>query len=76
MPSDLPDIRPKLKNLQNYIKSYELSPSGKKVLFEARGEIFLLGSKNEIIKMIKKDEKELKASVARWAEFNKRFPNE
>ena len=50
VPSDLPDIRPKLKNLQNYIIGYELSPSGKKVLFEARGEIFLLGSKNEIIK--------------------------
>jgi len=50
VPSDLPDIRPRLKNLQNYIKAYELSPSGKKALFEARGEVFLVGSKNEIIK--------------------------
>jgi tricorn protease len=50
VPSDLPDIRPKLKKLQNYIRGYELSPSGRKVVFEARGEIFMLGSKNEIIK--------------------------
>ncbi|NIP37690.1 MAG: peptidase S41 [Candidatus Dadabacteria bacterium] len=50
VPADLPHIRPKLKKLHHYIKSYELSPSGKKAVFEARGEIFLLGSKNEIIK--------------------------
>ena len=69
MPSDLPDIRPKLKKLQNYIKGYELSPSGKKALFEARGEIFLLGSKNEIIKNLTNSS----ASAERFAAWS---PNE
>lgn len=52
VPADLPDIRPRLKNLEKYIDSYELSPSGRQALFEARGEVFLVGAKNEIIKNI------------------------
>ncbi|NIT13868.1 MAG: peptidase S41, partial [Candidatus Dadabacteria bacterium] len=54
VPADLPDIRPRLKKLENYIENYELSPSGKQTVFEARGDIFLIGAKNEIIKNLTK----------------------
>lgn len=37
---DNPNLHPYFKNVTNFIGSYALSPSGKRVLFEARGDIF------------------------------------
>ena len=38
--SDLPEVRSKLKDASENIRSFSLSPSGKRALFGARGEIF------------------------------------
>ncbi|MGH7900808.1 MAG: S41 family peptidase [Thermodesulfobacteriota bacterium] len=48
--SDLPDLRPRLKDLSKYIENFSLSPSGKRALFEARGEIFSLPETRGIIR--------------------------
>lgn len=52
VPSDLPQVRPKLVNLKKYINNYKISPKGSRTLFEARGEIFILDNKKDIIKNI------------------------
>lgn len=39
VPADLPDVRPQLKNLSKLILSGGISPTGKRALFEARGEV-------------------------------------
>ncbi len=39
VPADLPDVRPQLKNLSKNITSGGISPTGKRAVFEARGEI-------------------------------------
>lgn len=46
VPTDLPQIRAELKNVSNRIESWSLSPSGKRALFEARGEIFTIPEKH------------------------------
>jgi tricorn protease len=38
--TDRATLKPRLENVSNYIHSATLSPGGKRVLFEARGEIF------------------------------------
>ena len=40
VPADLPKVRVQQKDVSGYVHSYDLSPSGKRALFEARGEIF------------------------------------
>jgi len=40
VPADLPQVRTKLKGVSDRIQSYSLSPSGRRALFEARGEVF------------------------------------
>jgi tricorn protease len=42
VPADLPQARSKLKNVSGLIRNTALSPSGKRAVFEARGEIFTL----------------------------------
>jgi len=37
---DNPNLQPHFKNVKDFIGSYTLSPTGKRVLFEARGDIF------------------------------------
>ena len=37
---DNPNLQPYFKNVKDYISSYSLSPSGKRALFEARGDIY------------------------------------
>lgn len=37
--ADLPSVRPRLEKAQNFISYYSLSPTGARVLFEARGEV-------------------------------------
>ena len=49
---DLPDIRPQIKNLSNYITNYNISPDGNHAIFEARGEIFIYDIKNKFAKNI------------------------
>ena len=44
--ADLPEIRPVRIELTDYIQGIELSPSGKRALIEARGEIFTVPRKN------------------------------
>ncbi len=46
VPADLPRVRTSLKNVSKYIQHYSLSPSGERVLFEARGEIFTVPKKH------------------------------
>ena len=43
--ADLPRVRPKWKNLQKYITNYDISPHGKRAVFEARGEILTVPAK-------------------------------
>jgi len=46
VPADLPEVRTQLKEVSNRIQSFSLSPSGKRALFEARGEIFTVPEKH------------------------------
>ena len=46
VPDDLPQIRPELKNVSNRIDSWSLSPSGKRAVFGARGEVFTVPEKH------------------------------
>src|SRR5574341_1095770 len=46
VPADLPEARAQLKDVSNNIQNFSLSPSGKRALFEARGEIFTVPEKN------------------------------
>jgi tricorn protease len=50
IPSDLPDIRPKLKNVGKSIATFDLSPNGKRAVFEARGEIITVPENHGSIK--------------------------
>ena len=42
VPDDLPELRPRLREVSKNIENYSISPTGKRALFEARGEIFTL----------------------------------
>ncbi len=46
VPADLPQVRTELKSVSNLIQNYSLSPSGKRALFEARGEVFTVPEKH------------------------------
>lgn len=46
VPADLPQDRPQLKNLVQLVYSYSLSPSGKRALFGARGEVLTVPEKH------------------------------
>ena len=46
VPADLPDIRPKRKSLAGRVEAFSLSPSGKRALFGARGEVFTIPQKH------------------------------
>ena len=46
VPDDLPQIRKELKNVSSRIEGYAISPSGKRALFEARGEVFTVPAKH------------------------------
>ncbi len=46
VPADLPRVRAQLKDVSENIKSFSLSPSGKRALFETRGEIFTVPEKH------------------------------
>jgi tricorn protease len=66
--SDLPDVRPRLRDLSKYMESFSLSPSGKRALFEARGEIFSLPGTQGIIKNLTNtlNSRTLPNLVTRW----------
>jgi tricorn protease len=40
VPDDLPELRPRIKEVSKNISNFSISPTGKRALFEARGEIF------------------------------------
>jgi tricorn protease len=46
VPADLPEVRSQLKDATKNIQNFSLSPSGKRALFEARGEIFTVPEKH------------------------------
>jgi len=46
VPADLPEVRTRLKSVSGHIGSYSLSPSGRRALFEARGEVFTVPAKH------------------------------
>jgi tricorn protease len=46
VPDDLPEVRTELKDVSDYIQNYSLSPTGKRALFEARGEVFTIPEKH------------------------------
>lgn len=43
---DNPNILPYIKNVSEFIESAEISPSGKRAIFEARGDIYTVPAKN------------------------------
>lgn len=45
VPADLPEVRTRLKDASKNIQNFTLSPTGKRALFEARGEIFTVPAK-------------------------------
>lgn len=49
---DFPEIRPKFKNVQDQVISFDISPDGSRGLFSARGEIFTLPAEKGLIKNI------------------------
>jgi tricorn protease len=46
VPADLPRVRSRLRNVSNLITNFSLSPSGRRAIFEARGEIFTVPQKH------------------------------
>jgi tricorn protease len=44
--SDAPETRPYVKNVENYVTGFDSSPSGKRALLVARGEIFTVPCEN------------------------------
>jgi tricorn protease len=48
IPSDLPQIRPVIKNLSKMINNFDISRDGKRAVFEARGEILTVPAKDGI----------------------------
>ena len=46
VPADLPDVRVQRKDISKSIRSFSLSPSGKRALFGARGEILTVPEKH------------------------------
>ena len=49
---DNPNLQPYFKNVKDFIAGYSLSPSGKRVLIEARGDIFSVPAENgEIVNL-------------------------
>ena len=47
---DNPNLQPHFRNVADFVGSYSLSPTGKRVLFEARGDIFSLPTEKGEIK--------------------------
>ena len=45
---DNPNILPYFKNVSEFIESYSVSPSGKRALFDARGDIFSVPAENGV----------------------------
>ncbi len=50
IPSDLPEIRPRQKDLGKSIATFDISPNGKRAVFEARGEILTVPEKQGVIR--------------------------
>lgn len=48
IPSDLPQVRPALKNLSKMIAGFDISRDGKRAVFEARGEILTVPAKDGV----------------------------
>lgn len=46
VPSDFPKVRTQIKNLSKNISSFDLSPAGKRAVFEARGEVLTIPQKH------------------------------
>ena len=45
IPGDHPELMPHWKNVQKFIRSFNLSPEGKRALFGARGDVFTVPAK-------------------------------
>ncbi|MBN2138908.1 MAG: PD40 domain-containing protein [Sedimentisphaerales bacterium] len=52
VPADLPRARKRLKSVSGNIENYAVSPSGRRALFEARGEIFTVPEKHGSVRDI------------------------
>ncbi len=53
--ADAPETRPYIKNVKNFITSFDCSPSGKRALITARGEIFTVPEKDGPTRNISSD---------------------
>ncbi len=53
--ADAPEKRPYIKNVKNFITGFDCSPSGKRVLITARGELFTVPAKNGPTRNISSD---------------------
>lgn len=50
VPYDLPEMRPQLKDLSKYIDNFSISPTGKRALFEARGEVLTVPAGEGVVR--------------------------
>lgn len=48
--TDRATVRPRVENVSNYIRSAAISPTGKRALFEARGDIFSVPAEHGVIR--------------------------
>jgi tricorn protease len=44
--TDVPEVRPYIKSVDQYIQGYDISPSGQRALIVARGDVFTIPRKN------------------------------
>ncbi len=52
VPAEKYEVREKFVKLKKFIQGYDISPTGKRVLFEARGEIITVPAKEGVVKNI------------------------
>ncbi len=55
IPPDAPEMRPYLKNVSDFVTGYDISPTGKRALIVARGEVFTVPKKDGPTRNLTKD---------------------
>ncbi len=50
--TDEATLRPRLENVSGYLHSYDVSPNGKRAVFEARGDLFTVPAEHGVIRQL------------------------
>ncbi|HKG92936.1 MAG TPA: DPP IV N-terminal domain-containing protein [Gemmatimonadaceae bacterium] len=50
--TDLASLRPRVTNVSRLVQSFDISPTGKRAVFEARGELFTVPEKNGVVRNV------------------------